>query len=73
MMRSKSKHFSLFPRPKEVSEYHYEEYDGPTWSGFWHGVWVLIKWIFYILLALALIALVFKGVSYLLFERRWGA
>lgn len=62
------------PRPKERTEYTYAESGGgPTWGGFWHGVWVLIKWCFYIALALFLGYVVIRLFTYLLFEKRWGA
>ncbi len=61
------------PHPKEVTEYTYSDYDGPTFDEFINGVWVLIKWIFYIAVAIFLSCLVIRLFSYLLFERRYGA
>jgi hypothetical protein len=51
------------PKPRVVTH----TYSGPTWGGFWFGVWVCIKWTFCIVLTLALVWLLI----YLLFERRY--
>jgi hypothetical protein len=61
------------PRPKEVTEYTYHESGGgPTWSGFFGFIWWCIKWIFFIGLFILVCWLIFRGVSYVLFERRYG-
>ncbi len=59
------------PHPRETTEYTYEESDGPTWGGFWYGVWVLVKWIFYIVLFMAMVAATILGLRYVLFVKRW--
>lgn len=50
---------SVNPTPKP--------YNGPTLAGFFYGVWVLIKWCFYIMLILGLIA----GLLWVIFVKEW--
>lgn len=65
---------SFNPRPKQRTEYTYAESSGgPTWGGFWRGVWFLIRWCFYIAVTLLVGYLIFRLVAYVLFEKRWGA
>jgi hypothetical protein len=56
------------PTPQEITEHHVTAL---TWGGFWHGVWVTVKWVFYLATAVILVAVVCKVVNHLLFVKRW--
>lgn len=63
------------PHPRMQTEYEYEDDDdGPTMTAgeFFGAIWFLIRWAFYIAVAIAVVLGVLWCVRYFLFVKRWN-